>query len=310
MFDTVNFWIDRSNIAEGKKAFAILPYLSEISERQNEKQGYSCSGKCLDYSINCFEAGISLKGSLAKFYFENNVETHTRKSAGLAVEKMSDLLHLNINTARVTRLDVSTVILTKRPPADYYSHLGNKPYFVRLQSTPDTLYYNNHQRQIIFYDKGKEAKNKAMQVPELLQNNNLFRYELRFTKRLNEQLQTAVTAGLLSNEMFYQSIIFNHWYKEFQSIQKLKNQSFMIDNIKTPKEAETALFAHLLQQSGQNMIDEYLSDLKAKNVFSDRKYYSRLKTELNKILAHPKGQQSDLIQELETAIYNVAKYAR
>jgi hypothetical protein len=84
----------------------------------------------------------------------------------------------------------------------------------------------------------------------------------------------------------------------------------MIDNITTPKEAQIALFAYLLQQNGQSVINDFLAELKAKNVFDDRKYYSRLKAELNKILAAPKGQKSDLMQELETAIYDVAKYAR
>jgi hypothetical protein len=308
MFDNVNFWIDRADISEGK-TFDIVPCLSEITERKNAKSGYSCSGKLKNYSVSVYENGISLKGSLPKNYFGDNLHTLTRQDTKQAVEELSDCLHTDISGAKVTRLDVSTVIPTKRPPADYYSHLGNKPYFERLQSTPDTLYYNNHQRQIIFYDKTKEATAKNVQIPYILQNSNLFRYELRYTKRLNKQLNTDLTAAKLYGVEFYRAVI-QSWYREFKTIQKIKNQSFMTDNVKTIKEAETALFADLLQQKGQRYVDEYLSDLKAKNSFKERQRYSEYKRKLNTILQAPKGEQSDLIKELETAIFDIARYAR
>jgi len=132
---------------------------------------------------------------------------------------------------------------------------------------------------------------------------------LRFIKKINKQLKADVTAASLSNEKFYQSII-NHWYKDYQTIQKVKMQGFMIDGITTPKEAKDVLFGHLLQQVGQNEINRYLSEIKAKKVFPDRKYYSRLKSDLNRILEAPRGEQSDLMKELESAISNVAKYAQ
>jgi hypothetical protein len=308
MFDTVNFWIEKGNVSGGK-TFDIVPFLSEITERKNEKSGYSCSGKLNNYSVNVFENGISLKGSLCKNYFGDNLHTLQRKDVQLSIEQLSDNLHTDIKTAKVTRLDVSTIIPTKRQPADYYNPLGYKPHFDRLQSTPDTLYYNNHKRQIIFYDKNKEASAKDVKVPEILQGQNLLRYELRYTKRLNNQFKTNLTANKLFETEFYRSTIQN-WHNEFKTIQKIKNTSFMIDNITTPKEAQMALFATLLQQSGQSTINDFLNELKAKNVFTDKKYYSRLKTDLNKIITAPKGEKNDLMQELETAIFNIAKYAR
>ena len=84
----------------------------------------------------------------------------------------------------------------------------------------------------------------------------------------------------------------------------------MTDDIKTPKEAKTALFAILLQQGGQNCIDEFLADLKAKDTFSDPKYYSRLKSELYKIMQAPKEAKTDMVLELEKAISDIAQYAR
>ncbi|MDR1780337.1 MAG: hypothetical protein LBR50_06375, partial [Tannerella sp.] len=195
------------------------PCLSEITEKQNERAGYSYSGKSGDYFINVSQRGIYLSGSLAKNYFGDNLHTLTRRDAEQAIEQLSDNLHLNIDAARVTRLDVSTIIPTKRPPADYYSHLGDKPRFKRIQATTDTLYYDNRQRQIIFYDKTKEATAKGVVIPEIWQGCNLLRYELRYRQRLNKQLNTDLTAGKLYETEFYRAVI-QSWYNEFKTIQK------------------------------------------------------------------------------------------
>jgi hypothetical protein len=308
MFDTVNFWIDRAELSGGAP-FDVLPYLSEISERQSEKLGYSCTGKAGDYTATVFERGISLHGSLAKYFLPSNIYTLTRRDVQQAVERLSDHLHANVKVARVTRLDVSTVLQTKRPPASYYGYLGQKPYFTRLQSTPDTLYYNNHQRQAIFYDKSKEAAAKDVAVPEILQGCNLLRYELRYTGRLAKQLNGVLTAEKLYSVAFYRSVI-QRWYSEFRAIQKIKSTSVMTDGISTPKEAQTALFAALLQEKGQSAIDDFLSELRAKNVFKERQRYYELRKSLNSILTAPKGEPSDFIKELETQIFDIARYAR
>jgi hypothetical protein len=308
MFDTVNFWIDRVNTSGGKP-FDVLSRLSEITERQNEKSGYSCTGKAGDYTVIILERGISLQGSLAKYFLPSNVYTLTRRDTQQAVEQLSDHLHTDIRQATVTRLDVSTVITTKRPPSDYYSHLGSKPCFERLQSTPDTLYYNNHQRQIVFYNKTGEAEARGVEIPEIYRGCNLLRYELRYTKHVGKQLSVDLTAAGLYDVKFYRSVI-QRWYDEFKAIRKYKKQSFMTGNINTPKDALSVLFAHLLQQGGQGVIDDFMSELKAKKVFADRKYYSRVKADLNKIIAAPRGEQNDLIKELETKFFDIARYAR
>jgi hypothetical protein len=310
MYDTVNFWQDRAELSGGSP-FDILPYLSEITQRQNEQSGYSCTGKILDYTVGIWETGISLKGSLAKSFFGgDNLHTLKRQSVKQALEQVGDHLHIDMGNAKVTRLDISTVLLTRRPPSDYFQYLGDKPRFKRNLAVKDeTLYYSNHQRQIAFYDKKKEAFATGMQLPEMWQNSNILRYELRYTKRLGSQLKTDVRGSILYDKEFYYNIIQN-WYKEFKAIQKIREASFMTDNIKTPRDAEMAFFAALLQERGQSAIDEYMTVLRANNVFDDPKYYTRVKGNLNTILQSPKGSKSELMQELETEIFNIAKYAR
>ncbi|MCL2040585.1 MAG: hypothetical protein FWG84_00915 [Bacteroidales bacterium] len=239
----------------------------------------------------------------------HHIHTLQRSSTQQAIEKLSDNLHFDIGIAKALRLDVSTVIPTKRPPPDYYTFLGQKPYFNRLQSNADTLYYNNHQRQLILYDKVKEAKNSNTKVPDIFKNDNLLRYEMRITKRVAKQFKTDVTGATLYDEVFYYAIV-QQWYNEFKTIQKLKSRDFMIDNVSSKKEAKEALFSYLLQQQGQDIISEFLNELKAERKFSSRSDYAKLKAELNKMIVAKNGNKNDLVTELETAIFDVAKYAR
>ena len=308
MYDTVNFWIDKADISGGNP-FGVLPYLSEITERQNERQGYSCTGKLKDYIINVNENGISLKGSLAKSFFENNIITLTRQTTEQAIEMLSDNLHTDVRNAKITRIDISTVIPTKRPPSDYYPYLGIKPYFTRLQSTPDTLYYNNHQKQIIFYDKIKEAKVKNVQIPDVYQNSNLFRYELRYTKHLKRQLNINLTASKLYETEFYRSVIWS-WYTEFKSIQKIKENNFMIEENTTLKKAKESILAYALQQLGAEFIDQAISEAKAKKALNNRSDYTRLKADLNKMVVAKFCNNSELINALENDIFSIARHAR
>ena len=309
MFDTVNFWINRVDISSGNP-FEILPFLSDVTERQSEK-GYDCIGSLINYTVYVSESGISLKGSLAKNHFGDNIHTLTRKDTQRAIEELSDRLHIDVNLAKVTRLDVSTILYTKRQPSDYYRYLGQKPYFKRLDAVKDeTLYYLNHQRQIIFYDKKREAIKKGVQIPEILQNANLLRYELRYMKGINRQLNDDVKAGKLYTRPFYDDVIRN-WGDEFKTIQKLKKQSIMMDDITTVKDAEMALFAFALNQLGQSTIDEFLDDLKAANKFSDRQRYYELKKRLQTIAStYEFHEKNELMQEIESQAFNIARYAR
>ena len=310
MIDTLRLWVDRCNIPGGNP-FGILPCLSDVTDKHNKKYGYFHTGRLKNYFVSVYESGISLYGSLAKYLLGDNIQTLTRKDVQKAIKALGDDLHTDISAARVTRLDISNLLYTKHPPADYFRYLGEKPYFKRLEVAKDeTLRYINYQRQIEFYDKAKEAEAHDTPIPENLQDMNLLRYEVRYLENINTQLEADVTAGILHNREFYDYLV-KCWQNEFKTIQKLKKQSFMIDNITTVKEAETALFAHLLQQSGPSTIGEFLNELRAKDTFKDRQRYCDIKRNLNKISAtYEYSEKSDLMQELEVHIFDIAKYAR
>jgi hypothetical protein len=61
-----------------------------------------------------------------------------------------------------------------------------------------------------------------------------------------------------------------------------------------------------LQDAGVGLVKSFLADLKAKNTYSDPKYYTRTKDELEKLInAKTMVEKSDLINELDRAVREV-----
>ncbi len=306
MFDTVNFGIDRLSNPK-YNPFEVLQYLTDITEMSDEKVGRRYVGRVLDYKVVVGNSYISFKGSLCKSCFGNNLQTLTRQTTEDTVKRISDILHLDISSAKLQRLDISSVVATQNAPALYLPLLGEKTYFTRVQCTPDSLYYNNYQRQLSFYDKTKEAEAKKMQIPEELRGHNLLRYEYRIFKNLQKQYDRDVTVGALFSEPFYKLCI-QQWHNEFMKIQKIRKYIILGCDIRTPKDAKKVLLANLLRNSGSETVGHFIAQLKAKNSFPDCKYYSRLKNELIKLYSQI-GEKEDCVIELEQKISDIAKYA-
>lgn len=311
MYDTVNFWVDGGMITYNPENIGqYLQNPKDIYDRDNNT--HHLEGYIGSYFVKIYDnRGISLMGSLSTYYLPSNTYTLTLSTTKNAIEKLSDELHVDIKNAKVTRVDVSTVIPTTQPPSYYYPYLGDKPYFVRLLATKDTLYYKTQKRNIIFYDKIKDAIQRGAEIPTEYLNENLLRYEVRYMKELKRQLKTStnVTGALLTNSDFYYSIIQN-WKNEFDSIQKLNSIITMTENIKTPKDAVNVLIATLIQQQGgQKIINEFMNHLKCTQTFPDAKYYTRAKNSLNEYLKLPNGMGNEPIREIEKSIHNIAKHA-
>ena len=304
-------WIAR---AEAPDPFVVVPFLSDVEEVVSVKWGHRSRGRVGDYRVCVGDAGISLQGSLAKFHLPSNLYTLTRQGAEEALEQLSDILHLDIfSTARITRVDISTVLPTSRPPADYYRFMGSKPYFKRLQTTPDTLYYTTSKEILCLYDKKRQAGAKGAIVPPHLEGHNLMRYELRYLSRIGKQLNGGAplyASDIIKEDVYYRLI--QNWGKEFKTIHKLQDMNTLSDTLPTtPKEAKNELFQRLLAEGGVEAIDAFIADLKARRAFPDPKYYSRLKADLTKTLQGPgKAGESELMKELEVMVDDVVKYSR
>mgnify|MGYP003509256349 FL=1 len=235
MFDSINFKLTRSDYNGADFLSEVPCYITDISEH-HYNNGIVITG-CLDnLKVSCNEYQIKIKdGSLCKWYLGDNLQTMGRKDTERAVEKLSDLLHLPIGKALITRIDVSQNFIMQHPPKVYMNHLGAMKNAARLEE-PNSLYYRKQDCGLCFYDKAREQRDKKEPLPELFENRNVLRYEQRYERRIAKHLGVAeVRASMLYDEAFYIDLL-NRWRDAYTSIQKINDVQLNFEIMRNKKD--------------------------------------------------------------------------
>lgn len=295
----------------------IIPYLKGVKDKIDYNAGrisgvYGWIDKML---VTCDEWGFLVDGSLAKYLYPNNLYTLDRHSTAEAIAKMSDALHIDMSTAKVTYLEFGKQFVVSQPVEDYLNQLGDIPYLQRLHLTVGSLYYKQagkrKNKEVAFYDKLADAINKGMKLPPKFEGMNLLKYELRIKSPVIKKLGGDVTASTLSDKEFYRALM-RRYQSVYRSITKLHPPCYGLPEggINTVGDAYEHLFSRLLaSQGGIGLVDSYIKELKFAKAFVNRKYYQRLKKKLADTMGeYPPQGGDDLIKELDNAIVNVGAY--
>lgn len=309
MYDTINLWlpIDRAGNFDVSKT---LQHLTGITEHIKDDGQVYASGYLNNYKVNISEQGVSLKGSLAKYFLPDNFHTLTRSDSARAFEMMADKLCLPIQKAKVSRIDFAQNFLMEYEPEVYYNFLGECQYYNR-QPQSKSLYYSNTLRQKLFYNKIAEGKAKGLSLPDVWNGQNVLRYEMRFTSRLAKQFKEAeITASSLSDEKFYMAV-FDKWLAEYEAINKLHSINFNLSNMNSPKDFKKQLELFAINMIGQDRIMQEIENMRHQKAFDKPEYYSRLKKEIKELCKTPElTASSDLVAELDKKIKSSKKYYR
>lgn len=313
MYDKLKMWISRDVVGES------LPSTSNyfddcktvVDKFTGEVREYgSIDG--LKVSVN--SGGLSIIGSLSKFYNKDNILPLNRASTGDAIEMLSDRLHLDMNLARITSLEFGTHFPMKEPVPRYIDLMGDAPRLKRFRCTENTLYYRsngkNEYKVHTFYDKGAEMAKRGCIMPNGLQWANLLRYELRFNRQLAQQLKAdEVTGASLHDRYFYKSMI-DRYCEVYFSINKSRTLRINImSEIKTVSDAFDVMVARLINNGNQAEISAFMNELKQSKVFTDPKNYSRLKAKIKSIASKVElTETNELINELDNEIKNIGSY--
>ncbi len=252
MYDTVFFKLTQNEV-NGVDFLQETPcYLNDVSEHIF-KSGVVVSGTIGGLKVAVSPHQVKVKdGSLCKYYCGDNYQTMNRKDTQQAVERLSDELHLPMDKAIITRLDIAQNFIVKYPTDVYLSHLGLLNYAKRLQE-PTGLYYHMGYGRLCFYDKNREQRSNNKPIPELYQNNNVLRYEQRYISRIPQRLNVnAVTGASLYNEPFYMDIV-KCWRDSYFAIKKINDISLNFDYMKTKKTLCTLGILSLVEQAGGEM---------------------------------------------------------
>ena len=309
MYDSLNLWlpIEKAGNFDLSKT---LQNLSGITEHTKADGEIYVSGHLNNYKINISGQGVSLKGSLAKYFLPDNFHTLTRSDTTRAFEMMADELNLPILKAKVSRIDFAQNFLMDFEPEAYYSFLGECQYYNR-QPQSKSLYYSNRLRQKVFYNKIAEGKAKGLILPDVWNGQNVLRYEMRFTSRLPKQFKkTEITASTLSDEKFYMGL-FDRWLAEYEAINKLHSINFNLSDMNSPKDFWKQINLMAINIIGQEKIMQEVENLRHQKAFDKPEYYSRLKKEIKELCKTPEMTvSSDLVAELDTKIKTAKRYYR
>ena len=311
MYDTVFFTLPEYE-ANGVDFLSETPCFLENVAEHNYQGIPIITGKVGGLRVSASRSQIKVKdGSLCKFFLGNNFQTLGRRDTQLAIEKLSDLLHLPMKKATVTRMDVAQNFILKHPPEVYFRKLGALKYANRLQQ-PNGLYYILNGGRLCFYDKNKEQKTHRKEIPELYQGRNALRYERRHAQRLASQFNVeAVTGATLYNEGFYIMAV-NQWKEGYQAIQKINDITLNFQVMKTKQQMyKMGVLALTEQVGGQLELMAQINDAQKRGEISKKQAYD-LRTAVNQACQLKEGftAQNEAIEELTKKIAEAARFYR
>lgn len=224
MYDTIKMHLNPLYFERGYLG-ALPTYLDEIEKdcTNNESGEREIKGKINNIKVTARSyRSITIEGSLPKYLRGNNIVELNRAEVERAVNELSERLHLPLEHAKVSRIDIGANIEVTNPVEFYYPYLGTIPKWYRsVWSAPTpTIYLHSNpkaDRQVItFYDKGAEVS-KTSNTGE-----HLLRYELRYLQRPQEYFKQPVTGALLYEPNFYNCIV-DRWGQMYSRIIKNKD---------------------------------------------------------------------------------------
>lgn len=274
MYDTLNLKLSVYD-AGGCSFLEETPaFLDPLSLGYHEYRGEAAvTGKLGNLSISANRYQLKVKnGSFCKWYLGDNYQSLSRGDMARAVEKLSDTLHLPLNKASVTRLDIAQNFILKHPISTYLNHLGQLRGAVRLQQ-PNSLYYSMKGGCMVFYDKNREQQANKEQTPDLYKGRNVLRYERRFTQRLAAQFGQAVTASTLYDEDFYVSLI-NRWKDDYRLISKVNDISINFQSMTSKRQFYKMAALSLVERfGGQTPFLEQLQEAQKQGTLTAKQAY-------------------------------------
>lgn len=282
-----------------------------VNRDTGEIIGYN--GRLENLNISVYNSGVSIKGSLAKFMYKDNMISLNKKTTKEAICKISDTLKIIIDEAKISELEFGVNFLMKHPISMYLDLLKSAPYLEALRATIDTLYFRSkgktkgytgkNNKVLCFYDKVKEVEAREGLIPSVYANQNVLRYEIRYNGRLSRQLKTTdVTANRLYADDFYQ-LMKNNFTNNYNSIVKSNYMMSDEQEIKTVSDALKYMIANSIDEHKARSI---MQGLKDGNTLKYPRDYTRLKSKFNEVTsmtAHKPNQ--DLAKELDDEIKNI-----
>lgn len=307
MYDTINLRL--LNHGNNDYAKNILPYLEEVAEHYLQNQR-TITGNVGRLYIEASKTELKIRGgSICKWYLGDNFQTMRKTDMKAAIEKLSDIIHVPIKKAEVTRIDIGQNFLMRFCPVVYLGYLGDLSRTQRLQQS-NGLYYKTDRRILCFYDKIKESK-YSQKIPPLYKDKNILRYEIRFCKNIAYQMGVnELRAEMLYNGRFYISLL-NRWRDNYNNIQKIKKSSMGFSKVKTKRDLyKMGVATYIGIRGGTLKVIEDINELFYKGGITKAQAYDLKQAvkEAGEFNPDVVDGSDDVIEELSTKVNEAIKY--
>ncbi len=303
MFDSTKIFLPKEDIRDSGYFDRVPIILSNLSYTTKENGMEYLSGTLENLNISVGKTGISINGSLNKYYHTDNFQKINRQQVELCINKLSDVLGLYVDDGIVQRVDISHNFLMNEPVENYYNFLGSLSHYKKMIQ-PSSVYYQNKKKTLLFYDKVKEGQYRKQDLPIHWIGRYYLRYEMRYMTRFASQLNKSIIfAKDLYNEDFYMTMIDN-WANEYFKINKNKIFRPMEKQL-TSKQGYDYLMSALIEELGANKAYDIIDTMK--HNFAPKEY-TRIKQKLKSL--NGLTEQSHLIEELDQKILRVKEFYR
>lgn len=308
MYDTVNFIVFRDDYPD-IDFLSILPQLlTSITSEGESNQGKFVIGYLKTYRVSINRYRVSIKdSSLAKFINNDNQQGMSLQQTRNALELMSDLLHISMDNAKITRIDVGNNIITRHSPEVYFPYLGSKNAYKRVEMG-DGLGYKNSQKFLVFYNKIKEQKKRRIDIQPVFNGHYLLRYELRLMNHLERLLnQPRVIGRLLFNEDFYINLC-KLWRDEYLSISKLSNPTGAIQPTTSTRELTANLASLAIRQIGDDSLIRMIAQWSEQGHLSKKQASDHRKAIREAVKYEMKNSGNEFIDELDRKVKQSVRF--
>ena len=211
--------IDNVKLIQNGYYLDLIPnYLENAKEKRSKAGNTFIEGSLRGLHVTCGERNIVINGSWPKFKNGENITTLDIADIKAVEEEINDLLHIDINQASITELEVGASIFTDYPAQEYIKRISsNRHYKKTTKEGDESLTFSSMVRNkdgkrkrfrgFKFYDKVLEAVCNG-ELSDEYAGRNILRCELKVSGEISRQLSTgkSVTADLLSNPKFIQSM--------------------------------------------------------------------------------------------------------
>lgn len=262
MYDSVNMRLFAGEAAGVDFLEEVPCRLDPTSVVLHEWMGSRCfTGRLGNLHVRVTEGKVDVAGgSLCRWHLGNNVETMGRHDVEEAVMRLSDTLHIPMDRAEVTRLDVAENFIMKLPVDVYLERLGRLGAALPCRQQHGIYYYRTAET-LCFYDKVDEQERRHNGVPNVYKGRNVLRYEMRIAGRLPAAFKVErVTGGMLYDEAFYMAAL-RKWRDTYKSIKKTHEIKPKLYVMKGKKEFyRIAALAYIEQFGGELKFLRYIDE--------------------------------------------------